>query len=831
MERDLKILVLSALLHDIGKFAQRAKRPFSKEMEGEYLTNFKGKPGHWHTVYTDYFIEKDLLLPIDLENDRSRIARMSSAHHRPDENSLSEMSIMIADCLSAGTDRIKEENETKTGFRESRLVSVFDEIELVNHEFSPPGNSYYDLVPLESGSDTIFPRQGKPKGAPEEYEGLFDQFFHELENLRADVDFGFYLEGLISLSEKFTWCIPSSSYKTLSDISLFDHSFSTAGIAQSLYVYHVQTGGIPRKNDDNKKFILLGGDLSGIQDYIFGISKNSGRGVSKIFRARSFFLQALTRSVMLEIQNRVGLFSVCRLVDSGGKFIILLPSTPSVENQLEKIDEEMQSWFRGRFKGLLTMNISFAVKLSQQDFYLDSFQTRIDEVNEALQISKLHKLRKTFSKDGPIIEGDYDENEGGNCSLCGINAADKIAAEKYMEKEGIEIPVCRDCCDQIVYIGTRLPRTGYLVYGSKENKEGRIHLFGDISLILSDKKPKELKYIRHVETLTDTGMFSRTRIARHLPRITGEELKDERWFNLFSQEEDSDYIEEDKPKTFNMIAQKSKKKGNGGDLVGRPLLGFFKADVDNLGMIFSMGLGDKLSVARLTSASRMLNVFFSEYIVELAKKEFPDIYVVFAGGDDLFMIGPWNQAIQFAIELRKKLSLYCADNPDITLSGGILIAKPRLPMRKAVELTESHLETAKQFSKENRRKDSLCLLGEAFSWQVVEELIKLGAKFDKAVEEKERTAFSMAFLYRLLEYHKMYRKFTFENKIKNKIKFGRYLSLAHYDIARNILDKKNRNQEELDMLYDIFVVGVSERPVLESLNVPLFYAINSNRKD
>jgi len=352
-------------------------------------------------------------------------------------------------------------------------------------------------------------------------------------------------------------------------------------------------------------------------------------------------------------------------------------------------------------------------------------------------------------------------------------------------------------------------------------------LFGDISLILSEKEPKKISHIHHVETLTDTGMFSRARIARHLPRITKEELKNEKWFNLFSQEEDSKYVEADQPKTFNMIAQKSKKERKDGELVGRPLLGFFKADVDNLGLIFSMGLGDKLSVARLAAVSRMLNVFFSEYIVELAKKEFPDIYVVFAGGDDLFMIGPWNQTVQFGIKLREKLSLYCAGNPDITLSGGVLIAKPRLPMRKAVEMTEAHLESAKKFSDENRIKDSLCLLGEALSWQDADELIKLGNKFDKAIEEKERTAFSMAFLYRLLEYHKMYRKFTQDKKIK----FGMYLSLAHYDIARNILDIKKRNQEELDMLYEIFAVGISERPVLDRLNIPLFYAINLNRKD
>ncbi len=75
MNRELKIVVFSALMHDIGKFAQRANRPYSKEMEGEYLTYYDGKAGHWHTVYTDFFIENDLPLPVDLEESRSRIAR------------------------------------------------------------------------------------------------------------------------------------------------------------------------------------------------------------------------------------------------------------------------------------------------------------------------------------------------------------------------------------------------------------------------------------------------------------------------------------------------------------------------------------------------------------------------------------------------------------------------------------------------------------------------------------------------------------------------------------------------------------------------------------
>jgi CRISPR-associated protein Csm1 len=821
MDKDLKMLVLCALLHDIGKFAQRASRPYSKEMESEYLTNYKGKSGHWHTVYTDYFVEKDLPLPGEMQEYRSKIARVASAHHRPDEGSLLEMAVSIADRLSSGMDRVPEEdNESRLGFRESRLLSIFDEIELENHQFKSPGSAFHKLVPLESGDERIFPAIGSPQGPPQEYVQLFNQFLPELNKIDTGLIFQFYIDGLISLLERYTWCIPSSAYKTLPDVSLFDHAFSTASIAQALYIYHSQNGSVPAWGDEKGKFILMGGDLSGIQDYIFGISRNSGRGVSKVFRARSFYLQALTRSVLIEIQNRLDLSCVCRLIDTGGKFILLLPATDATKSKLNVLDEEIQLWFRRKFKGRLTLNLSWSTEIGQQDFHLKNFQTSVDAVNKSIEESKLRKLHKTFAIEGPLIAEDYDENEEGNCVLCNVNAADRQASVKYEADEGLSIPICPDCCDQITYLGKRLPGTDFLIYGTRE----KIPLFGDVCLSLSQTAPASLNGVLHVESLVDDGNFSRIRLARHLPRLTEDELRDETWYALYSREEVDQPLEDGQPKTFNMIAQKSK-TGKQGKLVGRALLGFLKADVDNLGFIFSLGFGDRISAARFTSVSRMLNLFFADYLVELVRKKFPDIYVVFAGGDDLFLIGPWWQTIRFAILLRKQLSLFCCGNPDITLSAGILIAKPRLPMRKAAEEVAEILERAKKVADADRTKNSVGILGDTLSWIELEELMDLGEMFNSAVQEKGRTNFSMAFLYRLMDYHRMYREFIHEKKIR----FGRYLALAHYDIGRNIQSDKFDNTAELEMLHRIFSVGAKERPELARLNIPLFYAINMNR--
>ncbi|MFP4531468.1 MAG: HD domain-containing protein [Desulfobacterales bacterium] len=98
MVTDLDILIIGAMLHDIGKFCQRAERPYSKEMEGEVLPSYKGRSSHWHALYTDYFIEQDLPLPGDLEQKRSQIARVAAAHHRPDADKILEM--FNPQCLS-----------------------------------------------------------------------------------------------------------------------------------------------------------------------------------------------------------------------------------------------------------------------------------------------------------------------------------------------------------------------------------------------------------------------------------------------------------------------------------------------------------------------------------------------------------------------------------------------------------------------------------------------------------------------------------------------------------------------------------------------------------
>ncbi|MEA3386307.1 MAG: HD domain-containing protein [Thermodesulfobacteriota bacterium] len=149
-QRDL--LILASLLHDIGKFAQRAGRPQNKAAEETYcpLNNKFKRHTHKHVLYTDHFIEHDMPLPPALERDRGRLARLAAAHHKPDQDNLMEMCISTADCLSSGAERIEGVPDEEESYLKARLVSIFDQIFLDKHKVDPKDPKwFYKLLPID----------------------------------------------------------------------------------------------------------------------------------------------------------------------------------------------------------------------------------------------------------------------------------------------------------------------------------------------------------------------------------------------------------------------------------------------------------------------------------------------------------------------------------------------------------------------------------------------------------------------------------------------------------------------------------------------------------
>lgn len=144
----------------------------------------------------------------------------------------------------------------------------------------------------------------------------------------------------------------------------------------------------------------------------------------------------------------------------------------------------------------------------------------------------------------------------------------------------------------------------------------------------------------------------------------------------------------------------------------------------------------------LQDEDNSITVYKKKYGVELTNDEeesllefeIPTIHINYSGGDDLLVLGPYDDIICFAQELRNKFKEWTANNESINLSGGITIVSPKFPIGKAVAMSEEYLGYSKFCG-----KDKITVFGEVVNWQDDETSIFKGFNtlFDFAMELEE----------------------------------------------------------------------------------------------
>ncbi len=125
------------------------------------------------------------------------------------------------------------------------------------------------------------------------------------------------------------------------------------------------------------------------------------------------------------------------------------------------------------------------------------------------------------------------------------------------------------------------------------------------------------------------------------------------------------------------------------------------------------------------SLSRSFSYFFLGYINAIARS-YPlhdangrtidrssKLYTVFAGGDDLFLLGPWDAVIAAAFQIRQDFIRYTDNRANLTISAGITYFKPTFPIRRFATQTFAALD---EKAKEAKDKDALSLFGEVLHW-------------------------------------------------------------------------------------------------------------------
>jgi len=847
MDIDILKIALAGLLHDIGKFIERT----GEEIPDDYIANnqflyqhkYEGRYSHKHALYTAYFIEtfrdyfpKEL---IDHSSHEISLINLAAKHHNP--NSIEQKIIQEADYLSSGIERkeFEEANESVRKAFEIPLFPILEDISITeNWRENKPENFKFSYPLKEISPLTIFPQQ-KHNYNKEIYKELYEKFIKVFQQLPHKENPILWMEHLDSALFVFTSSIPSATLtqtrdgfkEIISDISLYDHGRLTSAIAIALYLYHKETGTLNENaitDKEVKKFLLIEGNFYGIQDFIFSEGASTSKNAAKILRGRSFYVSLLSELSADFVLQRLGLPFTSVVINAAGRFKIIAPNTENSIKIINQTERDINKWLIENFYGEVSLGITY-LEATSNDF-ID--KEKVYELYKNMgQVSEEKKYKKIdITEHGGSFSSYLDNFLGANiCPVCN--------RRPNKQKNKIKDENLCDICYDHVKIGESLVKKDIIVIATKDaelEEKLRIPIFGKYQLsFVSGKLSKLVKEgkIIHYWNLNYLwnneppfkDFASIKLINGYVPKFTEEYKKD---IDKLKYKESPDEIKEIEEflmegsiLSFHHIAKLALMHSESG-FTGIDAIGVFKADIDNLGTIFSRGLRyEKRTFSRYTTLSRQLNLFFTLYLPYLCKKEFKNIYTIFAGGDDLFLIGPWNEMIEFSKRISNDFSSYCCKNPEISLSAGLFITKPETPVFTMAEESEKSLNKAKI-----EGKNRITIFNITLPWDKLSEIEIIREHLDSWLQNK---ILSTAFMYKLNEILSMAEK---EIQIIKKQDFKELNPLTwraklYYFVTRNVAKKSNVSQEEI---LNKLVSWIDN--YRESFRIPLWQTLYLRRK-
>ena len=738
--RDIDLIALAGFLHDIGKFGQRAEEKLREPFEKE-------KYGYEHAAYSAQILQ-------DYFNDIEGYHQYAYEHHIVNENSdENSWIIAAADRIASGFEReIFEKYNSGTeneDFKTQRLKGLFDEKE------------EYRIAPLDV--DTIF--YAKEKSLENEYKKVWESFLKDLEKLRNTS--GNQITDLLSLDyllKKYTTFIPSATTfikdgfpAVKANIPLYDHLKATAIFAaaikalprekqENLINYYRKTK--PYKED--KEFLLINGDFFGIQSFIFNDIET--KAAAKVLRGKSAFVQILTKVIAFYVVEELGLSKLSIITDSAGKFEILAPNTDDVKQKLQNIQKSLNKYFITSFFGETGVGISF-VECGLFDFIVDGNYLKLrDELSKRVEEAKLHKF--DLQHQHYEIEWERDLNNQNQCFAC--------KKRKGKERKNIEKLVC-DSCYRFIEIGKKLTDSKYMIITKDETS---LEIFDGyyLKFLPKEKDPKGLPNtvaIYDISNDPEFDGFAKWEIGAYVATKDILDVENKAFLETKKQE----VLE---TLSFENLASLSVREGiqNKKREFGVEALMSLKGDVDNMGKFLREQKFN--SFAKFNFFSRMVDYFFSVYVPYLMRKKYPHTYTVFAGGDDLFVLGAWDEVIGVAKEVRQSFMEFAKGSP-LSFSVGMVMSKPNKPVSFIARLSEEMLEK----SKEVENKDSVTLFDETMKWD--DYLDDNGL-----MEDLKIFSDNTAFLYRLLHFVDL------SKKSKQNPTATIWKSKLRYSFARNV---------------------------------------------
>lgn len=533
----------------------------------------------------------------------------------------------------------------------------------------------YELEQVKENGEINFPVDNTINYSEEKYESIINNLKSGIKKFELT---GEYINSLLSLLEgELTYVSSASDIHQLADISLYDQMKITAAIGSCVYQYleskEIKSYKKALMEDSNKAynedyFLMFSMDISGIQSFIYKVDSSEAL---KSLRSKSFYLEIMLEHIVDELLEAVNLSRTNLIYSGGGHAYILLPNTDEVIEKISIFKADTKKWFIDNYG--IDLYVAMGYKPCSANTLKNSpkgsYEKLFKEVSKALSNEKISRYSANEIR---RMNSFRNEESTRECKVCG--RVDHLTAEDICEY-----------CDSFKRISRDILNKSFgfvTVVEEKDKVKNCIKLPFDKYMLMEDEE--SLKHRAHTNENGYVRSYSKNKM------YTGVNVATRLWVGDYSSES-----------SFEALAKAS---------TGIDKLGVLRADVDNLGKTFISGFKpEHTSLSRTASFSRKLSMFFKlhinnilengEYMVDGSKPSKRNATIVYSGGDDVFIVGAWDDVIGLAIDLSDSLKKYSQGT--LTISAGLGIFPKKFPVKAIARQTGLLEEASKRVQDKN----------------------------------------------------------------------------------------------------------------------------------
>lgn len=758
-----EILIKGALLHDIGKVLYRANRK---------VGNHSYAGSDFLTQYLNNTSDKNLLLDCIRYHHHNYI--------RPTELLNDNLAYIVyeADNIASGMDRRDNEEENPDTYNAKLpLCSIFS---VFNGDTINNIQAKYPLIYKDINREFNYPREGISEINSDTYQKLVYNIKSKF--LTKNINDMSINELLQFLEDSFAYVPSSTSTKQICDISLYVHSKLTAAIANCMKIYFDEhnitdykkycfnNNSSSREFKEGKNYLLISGDLSGIQKFIYTVPS---KGALKSLRGRSIYIDLVLENFIDELLDKLNLTRANLLYSGGGHFYILATNTEKTVTILSKLQILFNKWL------LENVGTNLYLAVGKKECSANELKTSEAQKNIFAIVNKNIKINKTSHFNNDIdyltklftLPNTQETTTYKECSIC-HKTVEKLYAYANDEK------IACDFCLNLYKLGEAVLAENIAFVISKKTDNKNL-----VSIPIFSEQNDMYLYpidIDEISTFRQSivRLYSKNTLIKEYPLATRLYIAD------YSAKSDDGVI-----KTFNDLAKMSYKENQG---IKR--LGVLRIDVDDLSVAFTSGFvrdntQDNLryaTLSRYADLSKDMSMFFKVAINKLCMRELTgltsvnqqafslfgiskqtkrDIHIIYSGGDDLCLIGSWDDVLEVAVDIRRAFRQFTNDK--LSLCAGMAMFTASYPISKMTEITGLLQEESKQ----NPNKDSIALFGfdteytddyhvvckHIYKWQDFEQKVCkekmqfLFSHLDINNNDKRKITLGKSLIYRLLD--------------------------------------------------------------------------------